>query len=260
MPRQTFSHMWDQMLGEGVVSFTAADLAARTGTTMNSSYVALHQAMDAKLVFSPAKGLYVLVPAEYRTWGTVPADWFIDDMMRHLGRAYYVSFLTAAARHGASHQASQLTQVVCDRYLRSRDLHGLRLRFYLDQATATRATGHMTGPTGQIRVATPETCALDLAAHPKAGGGIGVLLEVLGELRLDVQALRHEAARRPRAVVRRCGWLLEQTHPEMDLKPLQTLIDSDDWRTTPLVPDGEEGGRHDRRWQVRVNTFASTGA
>jgi hypothetical protein len=36
-------------------------------------------------------------------------------------------------------------------------------------------------------------------------GGVNVLLEVLGELPIDVDALVWQAATRPRGVVRRCG-------------------------------------------------------
>ena len=44
--------------------------------------------------------------------GVLPGELFIDPMMRALGRNYYVSLLTAAAMHGASHQAPQAFQVM----------------------------------------------------------------------------------------------------------------------------------------------------
>lgn len=65
-------------------------------------------------VFSPTRGLYVVIPPEFRSWGVVPADWFIDDLMRHLGRRHYVALLSAAAYHGAAQQASQVFQVMTD--------------------------------------------------------------------------------------------------------------------------------------------------
>jgi hypothetical protein len=63
-------------------------------------------------VFSPTRGLYVVIAPEFRSWGGVPADWFIDDLMRHLGRRYYVALLSAAAYHGASHLSSREATVV----------------------------------------------------------------------------------------------------------------------------------------------------
>ena len=40
--------------------------------------------------------------------GSLPSELFIAGMTRALGRDYYVSLLTAAAMHGAAHQAPQV--------------------------------------------------------------------------------------------------------------------------------------------------------
>ena len=56
---------------------------------------------SAKL-FSPARGLWVPVPSEYRTWGTPDPMLCIGGMMEHLGASYIVGWLMAAERHGAS--------------------------------------------------------------------------------------------------------------------------------------------------------------
>ncbi len=58
-------------------------------------------------MFSPGRD-----PPEHRTWGVVPASWWIDAMMKHLDRSYYVGLLTAAAAiHGPERQAPQVFQV-----------------------------------------------------------------------------------------------------------------------------------------------------
>ena len=256
MPSLTFVPLWDKLLSEGVVTLTAPELAARAGATLKTTYWAVHEAKARKQLFSPAKGLYVLVPPEYRSWGVVPADWFIDDMMRHLARTYYLGFLTAAARHGASHQASQLFQVVCDGKVRDRDIAGIRLRFYTASGMAERAIQSLTGPTGSLSVATPETCVLDLADRPDAGGGINVILEVLGGLDLDVEKLVEAAKLRSRAAVRRCGWFLSRTHPDLEIDRLHELASPDTGDDTLLVSSGERRGTHDHEWGVVVNTLA----
>jgi hypothetical protein len=48
-------------------------------------------------VFSPARGFWVLIPPEFRSWRAVPASRFADVMMRALDRTYYVALLSAAA-------------------------------------------------------------------------------------------------------------------------------------------------------------------
>lgn len=80
-------------------------------------------------VFSPARGMWVPIPPEYRTWGAPDPMLYIDDMMAHLGAGYLVGWLTAAARHGASHQAPQVFQVATSKPLRDRVFGRSRLQF-----------------------------------------------------------------------------------------------------------------------------------
>lgn len=261
MPATTFSRLWDRLLSEGVVSITAVELAGRANASAEATFRAVHHAKAAGLLFSPAKGLYVLVPPHYRSWGTVPADWYVDDMMRHMGRKYYVSFLTAAARHGASHQASQLFQVVVDVKTRHRDIGGVRLRFYRSAAIDSRPTQQVIASTGLLTVATPETCLLDLAERPDVGGGLNVILEVVPELQIRSDALVVAARERPRAVVRRCGWILSRTHPSLKLAGLRELAAPDLHNPTPLLPTADwERGETDPEWGILVNTLAVGGA
>ncbi|MDX1622299.1 MAG: type IV toxin-antitoxin system AbiEi family antitoxin [Nitriliruptorales bacterium] len=214
----------------------------------------MHDAKHDNRLFSPTKGLYVLVPPEYRSWGAVPGDWFIDDMMRHLGHPYYVGLLTAAARHGARHQAAQVFQVVSSARIRDRDFGGLRLRFYRASDLAERPVVEQVGPTGRIVVASPETCVLDLAERPGEAGGIQTVVELLAELTVDTGALIEAAASRPRSVIRRTGWLLEHTGPDRKLEALRALARPGEGDPTPLVPGGSRRGRSDQRWGVLVNT------
>jgi len=257
VPRTTFSRLWDRLLSEGVVSITATELAERANASMEATFRAVYDAKAAGVLFSPAKSLYVLVPPQYRSWGTVPADWYIDDMMNHMGRGYYVSFLTAAARHGASHHASQLFQVVVDTTTRDRDIGGVHLRFYQSANIDDRPTEQVTSPTGRLTVATPETCLLDLAERPEVGGGLNVILEVVPDLTIESEALVAAARGRPRAVVRRCGWILSRTHPNLRLDELRELAVPDLHNPTPLLPTtGSPQGETDPHWGVAVNTIA----
>jgi predicted transcriptional regulator of viral defense system len=260
MPATTFSRLWDRLLSEGMVSITVSELANRAGTTKAATFRAVYDAKKAGVVFSPARGLYVLVPPEYRSWGTVPADWYLEDMMRHMSREYYVSFLTAAARHGASHHATQVFQVVVDRTVRDRDISGVRLRFYQVSGIEARATEVRTSPTGAITLATPETCLLDLAESPDTGGGLNVILEILPELEIDAEKIVEGARTRPRAVIRRCGWLLSRTQPDVEVGDLRKLAAPRARNPTPLLPSGDSAGPVDHDWGVVVNTMVTGGA
>ncbi len=256
----TFRRLWDELLSEGVVSITSDAIAERAGTSIESVYTTTHRGTQDGLLFSPVRGLHVLVPPEYRSWGAVPADWFIDDMMVHLGASYYVAYLSAAARHGASHQAVQQFQVMTGHRVASRTVGRIKLKFYHTSDITSRAATLHNGPTGMLLVATPETCVLDLAERPDAGGGIATLLEVLGELDIDPQALADGAVHRTRASVRRAGWLLSRTHTGLNLDALERQAAAGVGRPTPLVAGQPLSGQRDRRWGVDVNTKTGAGS
>ena len=55
------------------------------------------------------------VPPQYLSWGAPPPSWYIDDLMHHEARPYYVGLLKAAELHGATHQAVMAFQVITDK-------------------------------------------------------------------------------------------------------------------------------------------------
>ncbi len=253
MSGRGFADLWDELLSQGRVTTTQAEIRDRTGSSVGSVRVAVAEAQRRHFLFSPVRGLYVLVPPQYRRQGTVPADWYIDDLCRHLHRDYYLGYLSAAARHGSAHQAPQVTQVIVDRTVADRTLGPVRLRFYTDRRMSEWPVASVTGPTGSLRVATPETCAFDLAQAPERGGGVGNVVTVLSGLTLDTEALARQARRRPRATVRRLGFLLEHTEAVGGLDALAKIATAD-YNRTPLDPSGPHDGPVDRRWHVVLNT------
>ena len=246
-----FAGLWDEFLSEGQVTLTQEQVRDRSGSSPGSVRVAVAEAQRRHLLFSPVRGLYVLIPPQYRHEGTVPADWFLDDLCRHLGRNYYLGYLSAAARHGAAHQAAQVTQTVVNRPVTDRT-SGPRLRFYTNARMSIWPVATATGPTGSLRVATPETCAFDLAQAPGRGGGVGNVATVLREFTLDVDRLAEQTSQRSRAATRRLGFLLESVKSDVELSALEESAKGDRNRTL-LNPKGEAHGEIDRRWQVIVN-------
>src|SRR5690606_31080603 len=131
---------------------------------------------------SPTKGLYVVVPAEYRSWGAVPAAHFIDALMGHLGHEYYVALLSAAEVHGFAHQRPQVFQVMTPARLRDRSFGRVRIQFISETSMAGRRVDVVNTPTGTMRVSSVETTVLDLVAHPRKSGGLSNVATIVGEL------------------------------------------------------------------------------
>lgn len=246
----------DHFLAQGRYAFTLLEAAAELGTTPSATRKALARLQQRKELFSPTKGLYVAIPPEYRNWGVLPGDWFIEEMMRHLDRPYYIALLSAARIHGASHQAPQIFQVMtAGAPLRDRDLARVRLRFYTSTHVAEDKTEQITVPTGYATVSAKETTVVDLLTHYRAAGGYGNVATIVTEIgELNGAELARVASRRGRAAARRTGWFVERFGKADELEALRQAARLDVGEPTPLDPAGPKRGTTDRAWQVRLNT------
>lgn len=244
----------DLLISRGRYSASLEEIRELTDLSYAAVTSGLQRLRRQRRVFSPTRGLYVVVPPEYRSWGVVPAEWFIDDLMRHLGYRYYVALLSAAAYHGASHQAPQVFQVMAERRVLDRAIGRVRLSFYTSMHTIDTPTEMVSVHTGSIPVSSREATVADLIREPRASGGISNVATILAEIgELDGSELATLAARYGRAIARRTGWLVERYGTCRDLDPLRLAARLDQGEPDLLVASGPRRGRADPVWRVRVN-------
>ena len=247
----------DHFLAAGRYTFTLPEAEEFLGVNRAAAYSTLSRLRRRHEIFSPAHGLYVAVPPDYRSWGVVPGEWFIDPMMRHLGRPYYVGLLSAAAMHGAAHQAPQVFQVITDRreLIRNRDLGRVRLRFYSSKYVSDDPTTRITVPSGYVVVGLKETTVVDLVHKPRQSGGLSNVATILHELgELKGSELARVASRRGRSVVRRVGWCVDHFGQVDDVEALRQAALLDVGEPVLLDPSKGRRGKADPTWQVRLNT------
>ena len=245
----------DFLLSRGQHTFSLGEAKALLQRNDDAVRKGLGRLTRSGQIFSPSRGFYVVIPPEFRSWGTVPASHFIDDLMRVLDRRYYVALLSAAELHGAAHQAPQVFQVMVDRHVKDRDFGRTRLRFYTSRHVIGSAVEQRNVPTGQLRLAPRELTAVDLVEHPSASGGISNVATVLAELTpLDGKRLAELATARERSTARRLGWLLSFLDANVDLEPLRAVAEPQHGSATDLRVGAPRRGRVDRAWNVRVNT------
>lgn len=203
------------------------------------------------------RGFYVIVPLEYATSGIVPADWFVDDMMKFLEQRYYVGVLTAAALHGASHQQPQEYQVVVARPERAIRTANLNIRFFLKKSMAQAPVERVKAYTGFLTVSSPAVTALDLVRFAPAIGGLDAVMTVLEDLvekTTPEDLLKAVQQESERSQVQRLGWLLERTKRPQLAEGLAIWLGRQKPTKTPLdVSAPVAGSRKDPRWQVIVN-------
>ena len=246
----------DWALSHGIASLSTEEVMHLCGIPANQvsqRMAALRR--DAKL-FSPARGLWVPIPPEYRTWGAPEPMAYIADMMAHLGTGYLVGWLSAAERHGAAHHAPQVFQVATGKAVRARAFGRSRLEFYsrgyvgkaAESAELMRRTG--------VRVASPGTTMLMLAADPGICGGVSNVAGLVAELAeghpgFGAQAVS-DAPLFPDAAARRLGWLLDEFGGGAP-DGLVGYCASLESEPSFLSPSSTRVGRRDRKWNIIVN-------
>ncbi|MBW2261107.1 MAG: type IV toxin-antitoxin system AbiEi family antitoxin [Deltaproteobacteria bacterium] len=216
----------------------------------------LYRLKRSGAIISPRRDFFVVVPPEYRSAGSPPATWFIDELMRHLGRRYYVALLSAAALHGAGHQQPMAFQVIADTVERDIEIGRVRIEFHVSNLVEGAATQTMQTETGSMVVATPETTAFDLVRFPAACGYWSNVATVLSELAevLDPDELAAGAQRVARSDAQRLGWLLDRVQEGDLAHALARKLEAKRLLPTALTSVREAcNARLDPRWRVLVN-------
>jgi predicted transcriptional regulator of viral defense system len=253
--KMSLRNLDDRLIGAGRYTTTVAELVAETETPPSAVRSGLSRLVEKHRAFSPARGLFVFVPSEFRSWGVVPADWFIDQMMHHLDREYYVGLLSAAQLHGAAHQRPQVTQVVVNKPVADRDLERVRLRFYSAEVDFSRLPiQRRNSKTGTFAVSSPELTIVDLCGRPVLGGGLDNVATIIIELH-DEQKLKSEGFAKLAGLVaahalKRAGHLVESL---TDLRLDQLVPAMSTGEPVMIDPHGARRGPVDHRWNVRVN-------
>jgi len=252
-----------KLLASGQLVFRAREAQEALGIGQGAFLDAAEKLQKRKAVFSPRRGFYVVVPPQYLALGCPPPAWFIDDLMRHEDKPYYVGLLKAAEIHGAAHHAVMEFQVVTTKQIPPVKIGRVRISFTFRKDFAVIETGiedHKT-ETGTMKVSSPELTLLDLFRYPQAAGGLDTILSVLDELapRVASDKLGKLAKGFERAVIQRAGFLLERSnfplladtlHEALGKKPLPPVeLDRSLIRALDLAPPIIE---QDKRWRVIV--------
>ncbi|WP_418895138.1 type IV toxin-antitoxin system AbiEi family antitoxin domain-containing protein [Limibacterium fermenti] len=164
-------------------------------------------------ICSAWNGFYVIVSIEYQDKGIVPVIFYIDHLMKFLGRDYYISLLNAASFYGAAHQRPQeYTIVTTPPSLRASRKEGVKINFINKSTIPEQFTERRKTQTGYVKIASAELTATDLVQYEKEIGGLNRTATVLNEL---AESLNFKGIRPaffeyvPLPVIQRLGYLLD---------------------------------------------------
>jgi AbiEi antitoxin C-terminal domain len=170
-----------QARGDFIIS---VDQLARTGQMTHLAVRRQLEHLSQRVQHLPGRpSAYLIVPPEHRARGAPPVAAWLDAYFRLRGQTYYVALLSAAALHGSSTQALQVTQVLTTKPTRPMDVGRLHVDFYVKAHLRQTPLSVLAGMPAPLAVSSPEATALDLIAFSHRIGGIRRATEVIADLK-----------------------------------------------------------------------------
>jgi predicted transcriptional regulator of viral defense system len=244
------------LAARGRYHFSSLKAKSALGVSAAAAKLALRRLAKQKLIASPARGFYVILPPEYRSLGCLPAEQFIPALMKHLNLSYYTGLLSAAQFHGAAHQRPQEFQVFLARNRRPIQCGAVRVAFMARKRLNDVPVQPFNTPRGTVLVSTPEATALDLVGYADHAGGLNQVATVLAELaeRIDPDKLAAVARTAPVPWAQRLGYLLEHLGFVATVPALKEYVRGHAKQSTVLLPKAAHKRLHRHKsWKLYVN-------
>ena len=221
----------------------------------------LYRLCSNKTIASVYRGFYVIIPVQYVLRGSVPATYYIDQLMAYLSKPYYVCMLSAAELLGAAHQRPQQFSVMTTfpkrRVISTRNV--IIDWFYREElpedALITKNT-----ETGTIRISNPLLTAADLVQYQQHVGGLSRVATILEELaeQIDIKSQFASLASFVKKVTwQRLGYILEHVVEENELADelydqIRNLPGS--LMYMPFSTSAEDNtSERNSRWKININ-------
>ncbi len=253
----SLSEWVDLQQSRGTYTFTRDLAQQELGLKPQTLTKALQRLSGNGRIQQIRREFYTIIPLEYKPAGGLPADWYIDDLMKSMNTPYYVGVLSAAALHGAAHQQPMEFQIVTPVHRKIILAGRIRIRFFLRRWIDNVIVRKVKTYTGYIPVSSPESTALDLIRFNSRIGGLDSVMTILSELSetFTVQdVLEACKVESDRSLTQRLGWMLDnldQTNLTNLLSEWIHHVNPSKVRLDPSKP--YKGGILNRKWHLIVN-------
>lgn len=263
----SLDHYLDELLSRGRAWFSREEALDALGLSAEAFIAAASRLTKKQRLASPRRGFYLILRPEDRVAGAPDPVRWIDPLMKYLELDYRVSFLRAAAFHGASHQAAMVFQVIVPKQLRAFDIGRHRLQFiYQAPATFTKTNlpdwlAQIKSEAGFAKVAGVELTLLDCARYFHKAAGINGVAQIAKDVgaKADPRKLAKAAMPYENAAVRRLGYLLDRVGHARQAKALEPFAKKAksmkplDPSVKPLTEALAELHEKDAKWMLVIN-------
>ena len=221
----------------------------------------LYRLCSNKTIASVYRGFYVIIPVQYVLRGSVPATYYIDQLMAYLSKPYYVCMLSAAELLGAAHQRPQQFSVMTTfPKRRGVSTRNVIIDWFYREGLPEDALITKNTETGTIRISNPLLTAADLVQYQQHVGGLSLVATILEELseQINIKSQFASLASFVKKVTwQRLGYILEHVVEENELadelyEQIRNLPGS--LMYMPLSTSAEDNtSERNSRWKIKIN-------
>ncbi|HFA52100.1 MAG TPA: hypothetical protein ENJ95_24045 [Bacteroidetes bacterium] len=257
----------EQLLSRGRWAFSLKEVKSVFSNHSDAAIkLSLNRLTKKGKIISVYRGYYLVVPPQYKTWGIIPAVQFIDGLMTHLNRDYYVGLLNAAALHGSAHQAPQVFQVfTVFPFMNPIRKKGIKVIFInKNKLPPSDLLEKRKTVTGYVKVSKPALTAIDLIQFQRRIGGMNRAATVIEELAEEIKPEEFDEnliGYVPMTALQRLGFLLELLGFEelADALYEKCLLSGKRLFKIPLKPGKKSNGSDaNNRWNILQNITIET--
>lgn len=244
--------------------FTLEDGVRDLSIKRRTLIASINRAKKRGELFSPAKGLYVMIPPEHYNLKSIPADELLPILMGYWKINYYVALTTAAMYNGASHQKPQVFQIISDKQLHNPLVFGnVKIDCIYKKDLSDLPIKEVVVETGYLKVSSPEVTAMDLLIYLGKSGGLNHVATILTELveAIDPNKLMSLINKvGGMAWVQRLGYILDNIESDDEVKKETLLNQLQNYlilKKTFYIPIATEapilGASYCKKWMIIEN-------
>lgn len=226
----------------------------------------LNRLCSNKTIVNVYRGFYVIIPVHYVLRGSVPATYYIDQLMAYLGKPYYVCMLSAAELLGVAHQRPQQFSVMTT-YPRRQlvTTRNVTTDWFYRETLPEDALVLKNTETGTIRISNSLLTAADLVQNQQHVGGLSRVATILEELteQIDIDSQLPALIPFVKTVTwQRLGYILENVIEDKETADKlfeQLRASSARMVYKPLSSSAEDNPSvRDNRWKININVEIET--
>lgn len=243
----------------GRYAFTIDDLNTKIHKPLKNIRKDIDRLRQKGEIINIRRGFYTVIPDEYRKMGSIPVEFYIDELMRYLSKKYYVGLFSAAMFHGAAHQQPQEFFVVA-MAPKPRKIVGNNMLINFSEKKDYPHSGieEKKTDTGYFKIASRELTFLDLIYFEKSAGGLNRVITVLQELsdKISITRMREVAKLDfPLSTYQRAGFIADVVLGNNKLASVFfDHLAQQGLQYVLLKSSGKKTDVRDNKWKVIINT------